>query len=458
MLDHSPESAQAALRGLYGWAEHELIEVSIKSPRGKWKTQQWRPSVLFEPETLKQLSYWSGEGREIYMGCVGLVAKPDKTWRRGGAALRGHAGALWLDVDCQAPGREGEEFFTGIAQAVEQVDAALGTELAAASLVVGSGWGVQYWIPLREPVPGADASRLVRVLVGFVGEATGKKIDRVWDVTRVMRMPGTLNWRAGSDPDTAQWTGILRWPDRAYAGADRLGPTNVTALVARQVAAVLDAEVSDVSPVEGPVDDVVDALLARFFDGAGAAAADDEGGTGGGWADVGHTLGDLERIADETLQWRDVLEPHGWRCVSGLDPADQAHEQVWERPGKPEASFGATGERSAVVYTDRPELLVVYSDSPLCGFAAGLRGSGRRGDGAGVGVISRWRAWVDLEWGGDSAAAAAAVRDGGADADGVAERLGRAWEHEMGEVMEWIAELEWAALMNPHLAYPEHDQ
>ena len=134
----------------------ELIEVSIKSPRGKWKTQQWRASVLFEPETIKQLAWWSGEGREVYMGCVGLLAKPDKAWRRGGAALRGHAGALWLDVDCQAPGREGEEFFTGVDKAVENVDAALGAELSAASLVVGSGWGVQYWIPLarrRSPEP-----------------------------------------------------------------------------------------------------------------------------------------------------------------------------------------------------------------------------------------------------------------------------------------------------------------
>ena len=67
--------------------------------------------------------------------------------------------------------------------------------------MIGSGWGVQYWIPLAEPVPGSEASRVVRALVGWVGEISTKKIDRVWDVTRVMRMPGTLNWRAGPDED-----------------------------------------------------------------------------------------------------------------------------------------------------------------------------------------------------------------------------------------------------------------
>ena len=49
-------------------------------------------------------------------------------------------------------------------------------------------------------MPGREASQAVRVLVGLVGECTGKKIDRVWDVTRVMRMPGTWNWRAGPGP------------------------------------------------------------------------------------------------------------------------------------------------------------------------------------------------------------------------------------------------------------------
>jgi hypothetical protein len=448
MLDHTPEAARGVLRGLFGWAEDqdELIEVSTRSPRGRWKSWQWRASVLFAPETIQHLAHGSEEGREIYMGCVGLVEKPDKSWRRGGTALRGHAGALWLDVDCQAPGREGSEFFTGVDKAVENVDRALGAELSAASLVIGSGWGVQYWIPLAKPVPGTDASRLVRVMVGFVGAATEKKIDRVWDVTRVMRMPGTLNWRAGDDTETAHWAGVLRWPDRRYAGGSRLELGNVTDLLVDRVTAVLGPGVSDVTAHV----DQVEALLARFYPGTETETAS---GSGGWEAVEGDVLGDLDRMA-ETLSWADVLEPFGWRCVSGgLVGAGSEREQVWERPGKPEVSTGEPRERSAVVYADKPGLLVVYSDSPACGFSAGLRGSGRRGDGAGVGVISRWRAYVDLAFGGNGRAAADAVRDGVA-TDAVLERLGRSWETEMGWVEEWGREREWEALYRPTRAHP----
>ena len=105
-------------------------------------------------------------------------------------------------------------------------------------------------------------------------------------------------------------------------------------------------------------------------------------------------------MANETLSWSDVLEPHGWRCVTGSDPAGRGREEVWERPGKPEVSTGEPHERSAVVYADRPGLLVVYSDSPLCGFAGGLRGSGRRGDGAGVGCDLQVAGLGGPGWGG----------------------------------------------------------
>src|SRR3954471_7925853 len=106
-LDHSPEAARAVLQGLFSWARTglghpELIEVSVKSPHGAWRAQHWNVETLTDVETVKMLAYWCGLGREVSMGCGGMLDKPDKAWRRGGAALRGHAGALWLDVDCEA--------------------------------------------------------------------------------------------------------------------------------------------------------------------------------------------------------------------------------------------------------------------------------------------------------------------------------------------------------------------
>ena len=326
-MDTSPEAAAAVLHGLFGWADgRELVEVSVKSPSGKWNSEHLDAEVVRSLDTVKRMADWSLTGRETYVGAVGLTERPAVRWRRGGAALRGHAGALWLDVDVQAPGREGQEYFEDVDEAVTAVDACLGSALAGASLVVGSGWGVQYWVPLREPVPGREASQAVRVLVGLVGECTSKKIDRVWDVTRVMRMPGTWNWRAGPDPDSARATGVIRWPRRAGGVDERLSLAGVTGELARLV-----------GDSGGSGSGGLDALLERYGGIAGHAADDaDPGAYAGSW------VGDIERIATDALTWAEVLEPAGWRCVSGNEMGISAdeHEQVWERPGKPGAEEG----------------------------------------------------------------------------------------------------------------------
>jgi len=445
-VDHTPESARRVLQGLYTWATgRELIEVSIKSPRGKWHAQHWNVQTLLDDEMVKHLAYWSGKGREIYMGCVGLTEKPVATkkrpYPRGNASLRGHAGALWLDVDCQAPGREGEDYFRTIDDAVEVVDRCLGSALADASLVIGSGWGVQYWIPLAEPVPGDEASRAVRALVGWVGETSTKKIDRVWDVTRVMRMPGTLNWRAGPDPDSARPSGVVRWPGASRSRDGRLSLGNVIDALAAQV-----TDVTDDWPGEG---DFLDWLLHRYT----PDYSEIEGADGGGWIPVPGVLGDLDRIAEEVLDWSDVLEPHGWRCVSGPDPAGR--EQVWERPGKRDDADSRSGfdasERSAVVYADKPQLLVVYSDSSLTGFSSGLRGSGRRGTAAGVGVISKWRAWVDLACAGDEDEARRRLDQPEDESDVVVERLADLWKSEAEAIQEWGRASELEAMEAPFM-------
>ena len=242
-------------------------------------------------------------------------------------------------------------------------------------------------------MPGEDASRLVRVLIGWLTEVTAKKIDRVWDLTRVMRMPGTLNWRAGPDEEDARPTGVIRWPDASRRGAEgRLSLENVIAVLGDVVSDVL--EIPRLDPELDPAG-LLDALLERYAPGGDS---DSGGGSGDGRGSWGgrEVYGDLNRIAEGVLTWEDVLCPAGWRRID--TGGHESRERIWERPGKDGLSF--LGERSAVVYADKPELLVVYSDSSLTGFSAGLMGSGRRGPAAGVGVINKWRAWVDLEFGG----------------------------------------------------------
>jgi hypothetical protein len=246
-------------------------------------------------------------------------------------------------------------------------------------------------------------------------------------VTRVMRTPGTLNWRAGPDEAMARPSGVLRWPGSARSWSGRLSLANVIDALAAQVTDVLDDW-----PGEG---DFLDWLLHRYS----PDYTEIESGDGGGWVPVPGVLGDLDRIADEVLRWEDVLEPFGWRCVSGPDPAGR--EQVWERPGKLADEDSSSGfdavERSAVVYADKPQLLVVYSDSSQTGFASGLRGSGRRGTAAGVGVISKWRAWVDLACAGDVDEARRRLARAEDESDVVVERLATVWKSEADLIEEW---------------------
>ena len=431
-LDTSAASAARALQGiLWGIQDtDELVEVSVKThgEKGSWKSYHLPGPELWTEQTLTQMGEWSRRGREVYFGACGLIGKPDQPWRRGGAGLRGTAGALWVDVDCKAPGRDDDKHFEDLAEAITRMDNSLrelggehGQSLVDAAVVIGSGWGVQYWIPLRWRVPAIEASRLTRVLCGALAGAEamgGKTIDRLWDVTRVFRMPGTWNWRAGGASDDGRPTGVVRWPSRDGRGG-RLSWENVVDILAGYEPTPLGVGLS--STGTGGYSEKVDKLLQAYC-GADPVEHQETTDIDDWWWNEGTTL---EDVANRLWSWEEVLEPHGWRKVS-----DGPRETVWLRPGKEEEARhwkAGTGERSAVVYADKPSLLVVYSDSPETGFATGLRGGGRRGDAAGVGVISKWRAWVDLVWGGDWHSATKAV-----------------WDGEVGELSRrWRGETDW---------------
>ena len=73
-------------------------------------------------------------------------------------------------------------------------------------------------------------------------------------------------------------------------------------------------------------------LLERYGGIAGPAADDADPGAlrrarGSGTSSGSRTT---------RCRWAEVLEPAGWRCVSGNEMGISAdeHEQVWERPGK----------------------------------------------------------------------------------------------------------------------------
>ena len=424
-LDTSLEAARAALEAIHGWTRDtdELVEISIKRADGAWVTAASTLDDVLRPDGgLDVARRVSGAGGDVYFGVCSLTGTPSEG-RRGKKALRGHAGALWLDVDVRAPGRDGDVYFESVEAAATAVDEAL-ADLGGTRLLIGSGWGVQYWIPLAKPVPAERASRVVRALVNLVAERTGKKIDRVWDSTRVMRMPGTYNWRGGFE-----------------------SPTGVLADI--DIAGVI-AESGFVTSGEIPTDETTQnsintklsiSEIEKWLTAGGHPPADflpsKPDADRVDYSAVGRAALDLYAIAEEAWTWPDLLVPWGWTQIETHGP-----NQEWHRPGP--APDRTEGKRSAVVYHDAPNLLVVYSDSEATGFKAGLRGAGARGDGAGVGVITKWNAWVDLAWHGDSKAATAWVWDQVLHADAIG---GWGWAEQLlldAVAKEWIWAKEWA--------------
>lgn len=423
-LDPSPEAARAALEAIHGWTRDtdEMVEISIKRADGAWVTAASSLDDVLRPDGgLEVARRVSAAGGDIYFGVCSLTGTPEEG-RRGKKALRGHAGALWLDVDVRAPGRDGEVYFESVEAAATAVDSAL-SDLGGRHLLIGSGWGVQYWIPLAKPVPAERASRAVRALVNLVAERTGKKIDRVWDSTRVMRMPGTYNWRGGFESPT----GVLIDSD-------------ISGVIAESGFVTNGDDAVDENKTDRPVELLSIAAIEKWLAECGHPVADFLPGKSDAdreaYASMGTALLDLYAIAEEAWTWPDLLVPWGWTRIESYGP-----NQEWHRPGP--TPDRAEGKRSAVVYHDAPNLLVVYSDSDSTGFKAGLRGAGARGDGAGVGVITKWNAWVDLAWHGDNKAASAWVWDQVLNADAIG---GWGWAEQLlldAVAKEWAWTKEW---------------
>ena len=398
--DNTREAAEAALRAVYGFlGPDELIEIGLKR---SFATGSGWQSVFTDLDDLLGggmtfVQTASRDGADVYIGACTIVGGPPERGR-GGASVRGRAGALWVDLDAAAPGREGPQYFATPEAALAVLDAVLERVglPGAADVVVHSGWGVQGWIRLSEPVDARVASRWTRALISEIRngpECKGEmQVDRVWDVTRVLRFPGagTYNWRGGEDYEEP--VSILRLPaaDAPGVALDKI----TTALGAGDAAE-----------------------QARFVSTVGMRYAGGAARTGALYA--------VEEIFDR-VPWAAILEPFGWTRVGGtVEMGSPGEMEVWLRPGK--TPHG--GDRSAVVYGDAPGVLVVHSDSADTGLPGWweTRSLGGREEGGSRRANTRWRTFVrllaqDLDRTGDEDAI---ERDMWADALAIARGRGR---------------------------------
>ena len=176
------------LKALFEGKPAGTVVMIMQSPR--WSEakafQSWPPAV--------ELSFGKPD---VYVGCCALKRKPGKG-SRGGEAEAAFLPGCWIDVDVNGSPDGHGGVVTGHAPSQEAAITALG-RLAKPTLVVSSGYGLQPWYLLAEPLVLIDAGvqrRAKRIVYGLqrrLEHDAGWKVDNTADLARVLRLPGTTN-------------------------------------------------------------------------------------------------------------------------------------------------------------------------------------------------------------------------------------------------------------------------
>jgi hypothetical protein len=147
-----------------------------------------------------------GTRGDVWFGCA-LRKEPLPNGARGGEPDCLSIPGLWLDVDVEGPGHRRE----GQAKSFDEARLFIGRHPAKPDAIVRSGYGFQAWWLAVEPLYANEAldylARWRATWLGYAREA-GIVIDDIFDLPRIMRVPGTYNHKL-SEPVkvTARWKG-----------------------------------------------------------------------------------------------------------------------------------------------------------------------------------------------------------------------------------------------------------
>ncbi len=138
---------------------------------------------------------------------------------RGGAEDCAYLPALWIDIDIAGPGHKTDKPLPPDEAAARAILAGYPLPPTA---IVNSGGGLQAWWVLDEPLPATDARPILERWGHTwqkIGAEAGFHVDNVFDIARIMRLPGTTNRKLPDQPRPVWLT--ENHPDRRY-GLDDL--------------------------------------------------------------------------------------------------------------------------------------------------------------------------------------------------------------------------------------------
>jgi hypothetical protein len=185
--------------GCSGWINLFSVEADTGRRRVEWASLQGLWSLR------RPIGKLAAAG-DVWFGVAPRVERLDGN-QRGGASVCVAIPALWLDVDIAGPAHRLPNLPADWAAARALID----RFPLQPTAVVNSGYGMQVWWRLAEPVPAAQASELLvrwQVTWEKIADQRGAHLDNVANIDRVMRLPGTFNWKLGEPQPVkvrAQW-------------------------------------------------------------------------------------------------------------------------------------------------------------------------------------------------------------------------------------------------------------
>lgn len=263
---------------------------------GDWTGRAFTRDQL--DDAVAYITRLDAERREGIYARITTLRNPLEPGKRGGAADTAALPALWADLDIAGPGHA-EQGLPPNEDAARQIITTSG--LPEPTLWIHSGGGLYpIWL-LADPTIVQDKQQLTRLkelsagwqrIIEHAAAKLGWRYGRgVGDLARVLRIPGTVNRKAGLARPCQITTGI----GRKY-----------------HLEQLLEACAAAQPPAPTPASTT---LLGSTMASAGPARdrQDDDPGE------------DFNRRAT----WHEILEPHGWTWHNSVDGVDQ-----WTRPGK----------------------------------------------------------------------------------------------------------------------------
>lgn len=192
MIEPDIEVALSFLKFLFAAAMTDgYINVFTVEHQSGQRRTAWAP--VDGIEKLRQPIWDFAYRGDVWFGCA-LRREVLPNGQRGGLKDCLGIPALWLDVDVNGPGHR----TSGLAQSYEEARLLINRYPEKPDAVVRSGHGFQVWWKATEMLDQTEAitylGRWRRTWLGYA-KAAHIHLDDVWDLPRIMRLPGTYNWK-----------------------------------------------------------------------------------------------------------------------------------------------------------------------------------------------------------------------------------------------------------------------